>query len=79
MFPQKRCCATLPDSIVIIGGGGIGMEFAYILHSYGVRVEILEFTDRVLPNEDADVSRKLYRLTAADLDYPEPTAGVHRH
>jgi dihydrolipoamide dehydrogenase len=53
--------ADLPDSIVIIGGGAIGMEFAYILSSYGVRVEILEFTDRVLPNEDADVSRELQR------------------
>jgi dihydrolipoamide dehydrogenase len=53
--------ADLPDSIVIIGGGAIGMEFAYILNSYGVRVEILEFTDRVLPNEDADVSRELQR------------------
>jgi dihydrolipoamide dehydrogenase len=46
---------------VIIGGGAIGVEFAYILHSYGVRVEILEFTDRVLPNEDADVRRELQR------------------
>ena len=46
---------------MIIGAGGIGMEFAYILHSYGVRVEILEFTDRVLPNEDAAVSRELQR------------------
>ena len=41
---------------MIIGGGTIGMEFAYILHSYGVRVEILEFADRVLSNEDPDVS-----------------------
>jgi dihydrolipoamide dehydrogenase len=60
-YEQQILSADLPESIVIIGGGAIGMEFAYILHSYGVRVEILEFTDRVLPNEDADVSRELQR------------------
>ena len=60
-YEQQILSADLPESIVIIGGGAIGMEFAYILHSYGVRVEILEFADRVLPNEDADVSRELQR------------------
>ncbi|OBI27660.1 dihydrolipoyl dehydrogenase [Mycobacterium sp. E1386] len=60
-YEQQILSDDLPESIVIIGGGGIGMEFAYILHSYGVRVEILEFADRVLPNEDADVSRELQR------------------
>jgi len=60
-YEQQILNADLPDSIVIIGGGAIGMEFAYILHSYGVRVEILEFADRVLPNEDFDVSRELQR------------------
>lgn len=60
-YEQQILSADLPESIVIIGAGGIGMEFAYILHSYGVRVAILEFADRVLPNEDADVSRELQR------------------
>lgn len=60
-YEQQILSADLPESIVIIGGGAIGMEFAYILHSYGVRVEILEFADRVLPNEDPDVSRELER------------------
>ncbi|OBI32522.1 dihydrolipoyl dehydrogenase [Mycolicibacter sinensis] len=60
-YEQQILSAELPESIVIIGAGGIGMEFAYILHSYGVHVEILEFADRVLPNEDADVSRELQR------------------
>ncbi|WP_396929218.1 dihydrolipoyl dehydrogenase [Mycolicibacterium sp.] len=60
-YEQQILSAELPESIVIIGGGAIGMEFAYILHSYGVRVEILEFAERVLPNEDTDVSRELQR------------------
>ena len=65
-YEQQILSADLPESIVIIGGGAIGMEFAYILHSYGVRVEILEFADRVLPNEDADVSQR----TSAALPAP---------
>jgi dihydrolipoamide dehydrogenase len=60
-YEQQILSAELPESIVIIGAGGIGMEFADILHSYGARVQILEFTDRVLPNEDAAVSRELER------------------
>ncbi|MGV0715057.1 dihydrolipoyl dehydrogenase [Mycolicibacterium sp. XJ662] len=60
-YEQQILSSELPESIVIIGAGSIGMEFAYILHSYGVRVEILEFTDRVLPTEDAAVSRELLR------------------
>ncbi|OBI80878.1 dihydrolipoyl dehydrogenase [Mycobacterium sp. 1245805.9] len=60
-YEQQILSADPPESIVIIGGGSIGMEFAYILHSYGVHVEILEFADRVLPGEDADVSRELQR------------------
>ncbi|MET9200600.1 dihydrolipoyl dehydrogenase [Gordonia sp. NPDC003585] len=47
----------LPDSIVIVGAGAIGMEFGYVLANYGVDVTIIEFLDRVLPNEDADVSK----------------------
>ena len=46
---------------MIIGAGGIGMEFAYILNSYGVDVQILEYADRALPNEDPDVSKELTR------------------
>jgi len=60
-YEQQILSAELPESVVIIGGGTIGMEFAYILHSYGVRVEILESADRVLPTEDRDVSRELQR------------------
>lgn len=60
-YEQQILRADLPESIVIIGAGSIGMEFAYILNSYGVRVEILEYADRVLPNEDSDVSRELQR------------------
>ena len=47
----------LPESIVIVGAGAIGMEFGYVLANYGVDVTIIEFLDRVLPNEDTDSSK----------------------
>ena len=45
--------------MVIVGAGAIGMEFAYVLANYGVDVTVVEFMDRVLPNEDADVSKEI--------------------
>jgi dihydrolipoamide dehydrogenase len=60
-YEQQILDPALPESIVIIGAGGIGMEFAYILNSYGVDVQILEYADRALPNEDADVSKEITR------------------
>lgn len=51
----------LPGSIVIVGAGAIGMEFAYVLKNYGVEVTVIEFLDRALPNEDAEVSKEITR------------------
>ncbi len=47
---------TLPEKIVIIGGGAIGMEFAYVWANYGVDVTILEMMPHLLPNEEPEVS-----------------------
>jgi dihydrolipoamide dehydrogenase len=52
---------TLPGSIVIAGAGAIGVEFAYVLHNFGVNVTIVEFLDRVVPLEDEEVSAELAR------------------
>ena len=52
---------TLPKSVVIIGGGATGAEFAYLYRSYGVEVTIVEMMDRILPLEDQDVSTQLTR------------------
>ena len=49
----------LPKSVVIVGAGAIGMEFATIWNSYGVDVTVVEMLDRVLPNEDREVSAAL--------------------
>jgi dihydrolipoamide dehydrogenase len=52
---------TMPASLVIIGGGAIGMEFAYIAANFGAEVTILEYCDRILPVEDPDVSKEMAR------------------
>ena len=56
-YEEQILSDHLPDSMVIVGAGAIGMEFAYVLANYGVDVTIVEFMDRVLPNEDEDVSK----------------------
>lgn len=48
-----------PKSMVIVGSGAIGTEFAYFYNSIGTKVTIVEFADRVVPVEDADVSKEL--------------------
>ncbi|TVP58205.1 MAG: dihydrolipoyl dehydrogenase [Gemmatimonadales bacterium] len=45
-----------PESLVIVGAGAIGMEFADIFSAYGSEVTIIEAMDRILPLEDADIS-----------------------
>lgn len=49
----------LPKSVVIIGAGAIGLEFATIWHSYGIPVTLVEMLDRIAPNEDEEVSKEL--------------------
>ncbi|GLX69072.1 dihydrolipoyl dehydrogenase [Paenibacillus glycanilyticus] len=53
---------TLPDSILIVGGGVIGVEWASMLQDFGVKVTLIEVGARLLPGEDAEVSAELTRL-----------------
>lgn len=48
-----------PSSMVIIGSGAIGVEFAYVYASMGTKVTIVEFLPRIVPVEDEDVSKEL--------------------
>jgi dihydrolipoamide dehydrogenase len=50
---------TLPKSVIVIGAGPIGVEFAYVWRNYGVEVTIVEMMDRVLPLEDPESSAVL--------------------
>jgi dihydrolipoamide dehydrogenase len=76
-YEEQILTRELPRSVVIAGAGAIGVEFAYVLGAYGVQVTVVEFLDRMLPLEDADVSKELakrYRrygievLTATRVD-----------
>ncbi|MFF2847131.1 dihydrolipoyl dehydrogenase [Streptomyces sp. NPDC058001] len=60
-YEEQILTDDLPGSIVIAGAGAIGIEFAYVLHNYGVNVTIVEFLDRVAPLEDVEVSAELAR------------------
>jgi dihydrolipoamide dehydrogenase len=45
----------LPKTLVILGAGAIGMEFAYVMNAFGVEVTVVEMLDSILPLEDSDV------------------------
>lgn len=49
----------LPDRMVIIGGGVIGMEFAFIFSGFGVKVSVIEFLDSVLATFDEEVGAEI--------------------
>lgn len=69
-YEEQILTRELPESVIIAGAGAIGVEFAYVLANYGVRVTIVEFLDRLLPLEDADVSKELakrYRKLGVDV------------
>ena len=48
-----------PASMVVVGSGAIGTEFAYFYNSVGTKVTLVEYLDRIVPVEDADVSKEL--------------------
>ncbi|MEC1649846.1 dihydrolipoyl dehydrogenase [Bacillus vallismortis] len=52
----------LPKSIIIVGGGVIGIEWASMLHDFGVKVTVIEYADRILPTEDQDISAEMESL-----------------
>jgi len=51
----------LPEKMLILGAGAIGVEFAYIMNSFGVEVVLVELMDRILPLEDEEISSLLAR------------------
>jgi len=54
--------ATKPQSMLVIGSGAIGMEFAYFYNAFGTKVTVVEMVDRILPIEDDDVSKVARRV-----------------
>ena len=52
----------VPKSLIVIGAGAVGVEFASIFRSYGSEVTIVEFLTRLMPPEDEDISKELTRI-----------------
>ncbi|WP_163102654.1 dihydrolipoyl dehydrogenase [Peribacillus alkalitolerans] len=53
---------TLPKSIIIVGGGVIGIEWASMLNDFGVEVTVIEYSDRIIPTEDKEISKEMQRV-----------------
>lgn len=82
-YEEQILSDSLPASLIIAGAGAIGVEFAYLLRSYGVDVTLVEYLDRIAPLEDEEVSAELTRrfkrqgiriLTATAVQSVEETA-----
>jgi dihydrolipoamide dehydrogenase len=54
---QKSC----PKSMIVLGAGAIGVEFASFYRSLGTEITVVEYQDRLVPNEDEDISAELLR------------------
>ncbi len=74
---------ALPKSLIVVGAGAVGCEFASFYHDAGVEVTLLEYLPAVMPLEDADVSKELERsftrrgikvITSARFDTASVTA-----
>ncbi|NJL12763.1 MAG: dihydrolipoyl dehydrogenase [Microscillaceae bacterium] len=51
-----------PASLVVVGSGAIGVEFAYFYNAIGTKVTIVEFLPNIVPNEDDEISKQLERI-----------------
>lgn len=61
-YMQAMVLPELPKSMVIIGSGAIGCEFAYFYQAMGTKVTIVEFMPQILPLEDEEISKALTRI-----------------
>lgn len=58
---EAMILSEIPNEIIIMGAGAIGVEFAYFFNSFGSKVTLVEMMDRILPIEDEEISKELER------------------
>ena len=58
-YREAMVLPTQPKTMIVVGSGAIGVEFAYFYNSIGTKVTIVEFMPRIVPVEDEDVSKEL--------------------
>ncbi len=61
-YRQAMVLPQQPKSMVVVGSGAIGIEFAYFYNSIGTQVTVVEFLDNIVPLEDEEVSKQLARI-----------------
>src|SRR6202035_598817 len=69
-YREAMSLPVQPKSIIVVGSGAIGVEFAYFYHSLGTKVTIVEFLPRIVPVEDEDISKeleKIYKKNGIDI------------
>lgn len=69
-YREAMVLPELPKTMVVIGSGAIGMEFAYFYSTLGTKVTVVEFMSRILPVEDEEVSKlmeKTYKKNGVDI------------
>ncbi len=49
----------VPEKMIVVGSGAIGMEFSYVYNAYGTEVTVIEMLDQLLPLEDSDVAAEV--------------------
>lgn len=61
-YREAMTLAKQPKSMIVMGSGAIGMEFAYFYHNMGTKVTVVEYLDKILPREDEEVSSQMGRI-----------------
>ena len=61
---EALAMTELPKTMLIVGGGVIGIEWASMLNDFGVEVTVVEYADRIIPTEDKDISKEMQKLLA---------------
>ena len=61
-YKEALSLSQLPTSMLVIGSGAIGMELAYFYHTMGTKVTIVEYMNRLVPQEDEEVSKEIARI-----------------
>ncbi len=70
----------LPKSLLILGSGYIGMEFAHVMNAFGVEVHVVEMLSQVLPNEDVEIVRVVQRcLRKRGVKFTVSTRATEMH
>src|ERR1700742_3571933 len=61
-YRQAMILPKKPKSIIVVGSGAIGIEFAYFYNSIGTQVTVVEYLDNIVPLEDEEISKQLGRI-----------------